>query len=281
MPDIRETVRGLVARLLDDAAVFPPGDAEVDAAVAAHRTYRSAWFADLVGPLLVRASQVDALLGATDAGDDLELGLVADSGLAGLVEGVHRLLDQDDRVRLAQVEIALPTDHAPGAAARVLVEQLALSSTAYVEVPRAGYEEALDVLARDGAERAKYRTGGAAPDAVPDEAELAAFLRACLDRRLAFKLTAGLHHALRTTVAGTEQHGFLNVLAAVAVGGAGADVGDMARLLALREVGPVVHVLRDADVRAVRGAFVSFGCCGVTDPVDDLVALGLLSPDGP
>jgi hypothetical protein len=29
---------------------------------------------------------------------------------------------------------------------------------------------------------------------------------------------------------------------------------------------------------AVRAAFSSFGCCGVTDPLDDLVGLGLLVP---
>ncbi|MGH3505839.1 MAG: hypothetical protein ACRDO2_01400, partial [Nocardioidaceae bacterium] len=32
-----------------------------------------------------------------------------------------------------------------------------------------------------------------------------------------------------------------------------------------------------ADVNAARVTFVSFGCCGVTDPVEDLVQLGLLT----
>ena len=41
--------------LVDDAAVFPPGNAALPDAVAAHREHRAAWYADLVGPLLVPA----------------------------------------------------------------------------------------------------------------------------------------------------------------------------------------------------------------------------------
>jgi len=280
-PELLDRVGGLVAGLLDDAAVFPPGDATVPAAVAAHLDHRRAWYADLVGPLLVRASQVAELVAAAPPGADLRVGLVADTGLAGLAEGGARLLDQDDRAELAQVEIALPAGHDPGAAAKVLVDQLAMSATAYVEVPRSGYEGALDVLADDGAERAKYRTGGLVPEAFPGEDELAGFLLACLERALPFKLTAGLHHALRCTVGGLEQHGFLNVLAAVEAGRRGATPDELARLLGRRDADPLVEVLAAADVAAVRSAFVSFGCCGVTDPVDDLVALGLLAADAP
>lgn len=271
---------GLVHGLVDDAAVFPPGLATVPDAVSAHRGHRTAWYADLVGPLLVRSSDVVELLESTRAGDDLRVGLVADSGLTGLVEAIGLLFDRDDRVTLEQVEIALPSDHEPATAMRVLLDQLAFSATAYVEVPRAGWEGALDVLAEDGAERAKYRTGGASAMAYPSEAEVAAFLRGCLDRGLGFKLTAGLHRALRNTSGeGFEQHGFLNVLAAVAAGLDGAQTGDLAALLAEQDAEVLVKALHGADVAAVRRSFMSFGCCGVEDPVDDLVALGLLEPD--
>jgi hypothetical protein len=275
-------VAGLTQGFVDDAAVFPPGDATVPDAVAAYRAHRLAPYADLVGPLLVRSSQTVELLEAAQAGDDLRIGLVADEGLAGLVEAIGLLFDHDARACLAQVEIALPAGHDPGPATRVLLDQLAFSATAYVEVPRTGYLEALDVLAEDGAERAKYRTGGTTAAAYPDEAELAAFLGAALERRLTFKLTAGLHRALRnTSPEGFEQHGFLNVLAAVAAGLDGAPPADLAALLALRAPEPLVDLLANASgsagPAAVRRSFASFGCCGVTDPVDDLVGLGLLS----
>jgi hypothetical protein len=50
----------LFAGLVDDAAVFPPGSASVPDAVSAHRRHRTAWYADLVGPLLLPASAVTA-----------------------------------------------------------------------------------------------------------------------------------------------------------------------------------------------------------------------------
>jgi hypothetical protein len=268
--------------LVDDAAVFPPGNATVPDAVVAHRTHKAAWYSDVVGPLLVRASDVVDMLESTRAGDDLRIGLIADSGLTGLVEAIGLLFDHEERAALAQVEIALPAEHQPDSAVRVLLDQLAFSATAYVEVPRAGWEGALDVLAEDGAERAKYRTGGTTAGAYPSEAELAAFVRGCLDRRLAFKLTAGMHRALRNTSSeGFEQHGFLNVLTAVAAGIDGASVADLEALLTERNAGRLLEPLADADVAAVRRSFVSFGCCGVTDPVDDLVALGLLADGRP
>jgi hypothetical protein len=280
--DARDAVAGLVLGLVDDAAVFPPGNASVADAVAAHRVHRRAWYAEAVGPLLVRSSDVVTLLESTVPGDDLLVGLIADEGLTGLVESIGLLFDHDERASLAQVEIALPAGHDPGEATQVLLDQLAFSATAYVEVPRAGWEAALDVLAHDGAERAKYRTGGTAADAHPSEDELAAFVRGCLDRGLAFKLTAGLHHAVRgRSPEGFEQHGVLNVLAAVAAGLDGGSAADLASVLAERSPGPLAEIVGRADVAAVRRSFASFGCCGVTDPIGDLAALGLLEPATP
>jgi hypothetical protein len=280
--EIRERVRGLLDGLVDDAAVFPPALLSVGPAVEAHRAHRLAWYGEVVGPLLVRASDVADLLDSTRPGDDLRIGIIADDGLVSLVDAMSRLFDQEDRATLLQVEIALPPDHEPAQAARVLLDQLSFSTTAYVELPRgegpAGWLGALDVLAEDGAERAKLRTGGAG--GAPSEAELAAFVRACLDRRLPFKLTAGLHHAVRGATAEGDQHGFLNLLAAVQVGQEGGSTGELAQLLGVRSVEPLLDVLARADVPRVRRSFTSFGCCGVTDPVDDLHALGLLTPGG-
>jgi len=255
----------------------------VPVALDRHRGHRRAWYGDIIGPLLVRASQATDLLAATRPGDDLVVGLIADTGLAGLVAAMHVLNDQEDRVSAATVEIALPVGYPPGPATRTLVDELALTATAYVEVPRVGFEDALDVLAADGVERAKYRTGGVRPDAFPDEGELGTFLAACARRRVAFKLTAGLHHALRgTSPDGFEQHGFLNIFAATAAALRGDSPADLAAVLALRRPDPVLELLAglsEYEAAAVRRLFGSFGCCGVIDPVHDLVELGALVPE--
>jgi hypothetical protein len=49
-------VPALFDGLVDDAAVFPPGNAPLDRALIGHRRHREAWYAGLVGPLVVPAS---------------------------------------------------------------------------------------------------------------------------------------------------------------------------------------------------------------------------------
>jgi hypothetical protein len=271
----------LVTGLFDDAAVFPPGNADVPAALAEHRRHRDSWYSDLIGPLLLRASTVEEALTAGDAQAGLTVALVADRGLVELAEARNRLLDREERLVLSGIEVALPPGEDPEQATRVLLEQLSFSVPAAIEVPRTGFVPALDVLAEDGAERAKFRTGGETPAAHPSEAELAAFLHAAVQRRLPFKLTAGLHHPIRIrTESGLEQHGFLNVLAAVAAALQGAGAADLADVLARRELDDVVPLLSAAPPNQVRALFTSFGCCGVTDPIDHLVTAGLLTPEG-
>ena len=61
----------------------------------------------------------------------------------------------------------------------------------------------------------------------------------------------------------------------------GAEVDELETVLA--EQVPAMLVERTngmskADASVARAFWSSFGCCGVTDPIEDLVALGLLSP---
>ena len=44
-----------LGQLIDDAALFPPGNAPMPAAVAAHRRHRAAAYRELVGPFLCPA----------------------------------------------------------------------------------------------------------------------------------------------------------------------------------------------------------------------------------
>jgi hypothetical protein len=116
--------------------------------------------------------------------------------------------------------------------------------------------------------------------AAHDDARLAAAVDAAVQQDLRFKLTAGLHHAVRHTdpETGFEHHGFLNVILAVhaAEGGSGVDV---AAVLAERDTALVadsISRLDEAERGRVRARFLSFGTCSVTDPIDDLRRLGLL-----
>jgi hypothetical protein len=129
---------------------------------------------------------------------------------------------------------------------------------------------------------AKFRTGGLAAELFPTPAELAAVICACRDRDLPFKLTAGLHHAVRRTDAetGLVHHGFLNILVAVLAAADGAEPADLALTLAATEAHPLAERL-GPQLDRERPLWVGFGSCSVQDPVGDLVTLGLLDRPRP
>jgi hypothetical protein len=283
-------VPALLARLVDDAAVFPPGNAPLPEAVAAHHGHRTAWYADLVGPLLVPASAVGSgeLAAALDRGSagavepGLDVGIVGDTGIDAL-PGIAGALPRRARPRQVEVDVAKRGEDPQPGLARLLGVARALPAVAcFAEIPLAwGLLGALDALAQaraDGADVSpKFRTGGLAAELFPTPVELAAVICACRDRGLRFKLTAGLHHAIRYTdpETGLVHHGFLNVLAAVVAADAGADVADVAPVLAGTDPVPLVEAVRAALDR-YRPLWIGFGTCSIPEPLDDLVRLGLL-----
>ncbi len=134
----------------------------------------------------------------------------------------------------------------------------------------------------DGDYVGKFRTGGTTAAAFPDEAQLARVVVAAARVGTPMKYTAGLHHALRFRDArtGFEHHGFLNLLVGVRAALSGAAEREVADILTLRSADPIVSDVLGWSVdetAAVRRSFVSFGCCGVADPVADLVDLGLVT----
>ncbi|CCH87893.1 conserved protein of unknown function [Modestobacter italicus] len=99
------------------------------------------------------------------------------------------------------------------------------------------------------------------------------------------KCTAGLHSAVRHTdpATGFRHHGFLNLLAACDALAAGEPAASAERWLAEDDGAALATAVRtwspDRGARA-RAVFRSFGTCSVLEPVEDLVALGLLpAPD--
>ncbi|KZB88240.1 hypothetical protein [Amycolatopsis regifaucium] len=268
-------IPALFAGLCDDAAVFPPGLAPLPDAVAAHDDHVSAWYADLVGPLVVAATALGELaevLGERAA--PLPVSVTLSGGptrLDGVLKTVATL-----PVELDALEIAVPDGMGPD---EVLAAIGGATAPVFVEIPRDDRRiPLLRSLSRTG-HRAKFRTGGVRAELYPDETELAAAVRTAVEAGVPFKATAGLHHALRNTdpETGFEQHGFLNLLLATdAV--LRAD-GDPEALLAERDGAVVASRLREWDAdraAAVRAGFTSFGTCSITDPLTELTGLGLL-----
>ncbi|HET6560993.1 MAG TPA: hypothetical protein VFG72_03900 [Marmoricola sp.] len=271
--------------LVDDAAIFPPGEAPLEEAVPAHREHLAARYAGMVGPFVVSDTRLPDLAGLVDPdGDPLRVTVVVTGG-AGAIEPAYRWATSPG-LEPAGIEVALrDLDDLAGSARRVVaaVTQLGTDVPTYVEpplvpgTPAHGWLAALDEVASADL-RLKLRTGGVTADAFPSEETVATAIDAALDRELPFKCTAGLHHAVRhrSGETGFEHHGFLNVLLATR---AALDGDDVVAALAERDADAVVSRLVDVGsdglVRARRW-FTSFGCCGVREPYDDLVALSLV-----
>jgi hypothetical protein len=299
------TIPAAFAGLVDDAAVFPPGNAPLDEAVRAHREHRASPYADLVGPLVVGDAHLADLartvrdeLVVPEASEGrvrhgLSVVVVVSGGAGALQPSVHRARE----LELRGLEIAL-RDSATGElthnARRITtaVDQLVASgdlddeTPVSVEMPRlhdagptADWLAALDELAAAD-HRLKLRTGGLEADAFPSATELATCIGAALDRELTFKCTAGLHHALRhvDATSGLTHHGFLNVLLATRASLDGASVADVAAVLEETDADALLAGTDEAGLTGARRWFRSFGSCSVLDPLHDLHALGLVQP---
>jgi hypothetical protein len=277
---------------IDDAAMFPPGNAAVDEAVDAHLHYRHSWFASLIGPLLVSDQKLAEVGRAvrqvgTGRGSDgnlpLAVSVVNTSGAGGLLSLIGREIQG---VQLVAVESALrDLDDLAGNADRVVSAAADLDDAVrvFVEIPYApGWEKAVAVVEAAGC-YGKIRTGGLEPLDTPAFEQLSHQLSVLIEADLPFKATAGLHHAV--AVSGSDHgrprhHGFLNLLLAVEALVDGSSEREAAELLAesgRQNVLDHVDAWNDSQASRIRRRFRSFGCCGVLDPIRDLVAFGLIA----
>ena len=289
----------LLDSLIDYAGLFPPAQLGMDAAVAryaAHRRSAEAWMlARFIAPATRLAefwvAAAEHVSGLAPAGPWrlaalLGADVAADAARVAAFNAAHL-----ERALVDTVELKAGTpeeiEHASGAVPRDL--------TTYVELPPAADLAPLLRALRARGARAKIRTGGVVPEAIPPTADLAGFLIACAAARVPFKATAGLHHAVRGMRPLTDEaeaprgtmHGFLNVFAAATLAWAGADAAQVEAVLreecadAFRWRGDGLAVgdrlLEAEKLAGARAEFAtSFGSCSFDEPVADLRAMGAL-----
>jgi hypothetical protein len=265
----------LLSELIDDAALFPPGDAPMAEAVPAHLRHDAGPHYGMLGRFLCPVSKLGELHLAVPNDGALPLGLIADTGLDGLREA-FAAVDGDERYILEAAELRHPGDRLGE-----LAELLPYGVEAYVEVAPSDMRTLLPTLADHELLHAKLRTGGLVAEAFPSPDTVAEFLVGCADLEIAVKCTAGLHHAVRRLdpATGFTHHGFLNVLLAAALASDGQDVPDVRAVLEIGDPAALVagiKALTVEDAARTRDLFHGFGSCSFTEPVDDLIALGLI-----
>ena len=296
-------VRALLAGLIDYAGLFPPAQLGMADAVGNYAEYlrgpRSWMLGRFVLPV-ARIGEFDeaaaSLLPGGERSKPWRLAALAGSDLEADIQDAlkfncrhwsgsevgHAVIDSIEMRASAPVEQAT----------RSVVPDF---FTLYVESAGAALSaSALDAIARVGA-RAKIRMGGVTVDAFPDVDDVVSFLVACAERELSFKATAGMHHVVRgeyrlTYEAGATcapMYGFLNVLiaaAAVLSGGSRSDARDIllrsdSSELKSDDAGISWNGSRlsTGDITRARAFVTSFGSCSFVEPVQELLAAGLIA----
>ncbi|MFD0557614.1 hypothetical protein FB566_2896 [Stackebrandtia endophytica] len=256
---------------IDDAAVFPPGNAAVGTALENHRRYRRAWYRDLVGPLLLPVSKLSQV---PDQDEPLPIGLIADTGVAALVPAVEKL---PGNCVPAQIE-ARPTADDDLATLAGLADRFGIP--VFAEIPVASdFDVELPLLRHAGA-TPKFRTGGLRAELFPSPAELATAIIACARQDMSFKLTAGLHQFTRHTdpATGFTHHGFGNVLAAAELAHRSESVETVTECLEIRDSTVLAERVRHM-LGYQRPLWVGFGSCSIDEPLDDLSGLSLVNKE--
>jgi len=256
--------------LLDDggAARVP-----LAAALAAHRDLRDGPDQDLVATLVVpaaAAAELATLLGPADLGLRVLLAASGPTALPDLLAARSALIDAD-LVEVVGLRLPLPAGPDPARAALALLAGLDATVPAWITLPPGVPAAALDVLAGDGAENVAVDLAGTPP------AALAALLRDLVDRDLPFRAAGA--DGLGRGASGVP--GALQVLCAVRAALNGAEVPELARILAADDPAGLTSVVRRmsaADAAVTRAFLPAVEVADAPTAVADLRLLGL-SPD--
>lgn len=302
--------RAAFARFIDYAGLFPPATLAMAPALAEYRAAAAGPAAWMLGRFIAPASRLKELASSLDASNErIPLSVILDApadhrkwfGAAQALLGeVAVFRAREGPLAVEALEVPLPSLMTRRDTFDATIGQCAMLAEAaklrdlpiYVEIPR---DErwgdviggAMSALARYRL-RAKVRCGGVSAEAFPTTGELAAFVRDAAETGVPFKATAGLHHPVRHVdePSGFMMHGFLNLLTAAALA-PDAALEDLAGVLEDQrpeafgfDAGGLSYEGRrfdEAQITSARTRFIAYGSCSFSEPVDDLIALRVLS----
>lgn len=297
--NIKSSVRALLAGIIDYAGLFPPAGLSMGEAALNYATYHNSNLSWMLGRFIVPVGRLDEFVAeakdfySAQAREAWKLSVV-DGG--DLLETIRLIEDlnaaNSPHVKIDAVEIKADNPSEIERAAEILPAYL----TPYFEIAPGGDLAEMVPVLFSTRQRAKIRTGGVTPAAIPSTADVARFIRTCLAANVPFKATAGLHHPFRcvkpltyeTDSPEDRMHGFLNFFLAAAFTREGFKTDLVQEVLDEDFAGAFVfeengvwwrqeHFLGTAQLQRLREKnAISFGSCSFTEPVEDLQELGIL-----
>jgi len=287
-------IRDLLVNAVDYAGLFPPAGLGMEAAVQNYAAYRKSPERWALGRLVLPAARLEEFEKAAapllDPGEPWPLSIIGGPDLAADLRAVvaFRTRRRDARVDSYELKV--------NSAAEIAAADASIGGTmeTFFEIAIGGNVPELLKAVKKVRARAKIRSGGLKPGMVPAPDEVARFLRLAHEEGVAFKATAGLHHALRsvrplTYEAGCDtdlMHGFLNVAVASVLTFCDGD-RYAASILDERDLRGFTfsdtqlawhgHEATLDQIKLVRSIFfLSFGSCSFEEPIAELKELKLL-----
>ena len=290
----------LLPRLIDYAGLFPPAGLGMEAAVRNYQSYVSGQHGWMLGRFIVPARRLveyeDTVRNAGIDASAWSLSVLASPNEAELLARFNTGADESGAGGCGSIDV-LEVKAASAREVQDAAKAFAGKYQLYFETPLERSATLLPAIAVARG-RAKIRTGGEVPGAIPDEGSVLEFLRIASERRLPFKATAGLHHPLRGPQRLSYEpdsqtavmHGFLNVFcAAVLLWHSQVQRQEAAWMLAERDADAITMdettmtwhnsgiTLTAEQMRIAREQFcIAFGSCSFTEPIEDLEARGWL-----
>ncbi len=206
-----------------------------------------------------------------------------------LAEDLRRI-EAEPRLEVTAYEVRFPANAvAIKGGARGLKRLMDRGIDVYVELPWGkGQNDAMCEVAEVEGIGFKARMGGLKADNFPEPFQVASWMNEAVMLDCPFKFTAGLHEPMRylDEELGIKRHGFLNVLMAAAT----ATHNDISRLeiqqiLEIEDEGAFIFNETEAKVlgqsvsleQIEESLAEGIGSCSITEPVDGLKRIGLLS----
>lgn len=291
-PEKMTAIRALMTKLIDYAGLFPPAALDMPGAVRRYREYLMGGDRWALGKFVVPTSRLTEF---SEAFQDVCRGeSKPEWSLSVLLSGDA----EADQVAIAKLPASMISvdcvEMKAGSAeqAERLLRTFGQRVPAFVEFAAAEASNVLPVLERFGAQ-AKIRTGGVTAEAFPAARAVAEFLLACAGAKVAFKATAGLHHAVRAAhnltyeskSAKATMHGFVNVFLAAVLAWRGEDASALIATLTATDASTFVFGEKDVrwlgfdacvdEIESTRRDFaMSYGSCSFAEPLEEVKALG-------
>lgn len=252
-------------RFFDDAAVFPPGLAPLAKAVEEHVRYSQDPVArEFIGPLVLPLDKIEEAVSLAD-GTSLGVSVVV---IADRLPEVSALTKPS--LIIEAVEVKVGNDAADDISKAAAFRAQHPDTDVFVELPAVEVtDDSVAELKRQDL-ALKFRTGGIKKHLFPSAGQLVDVLDTTVRAGLPFKLTAGLHRAMRytDTATGFEHFGFLNIAAATAALRNGRGRQTALDLLDTDNAKAVtVETMQDPHWR---DSFRSFGTCSLGEPTQTL-----------